>query len=87
MGSLGAAGITLRIPREAARAECARGGEACAAPDLLGDADDGAAATTRGGGARAKLELAWSSICMIASAFGFSREEDEGGEARLCNIK
>lgn len=60
MGGLGAAGRNLRVPRAAARAECAGCGEA---PDLLGEADDEAAAT-RGGGVRAKAEPAWSSICI-----------------------
>jgi len=67
MGGLGAAWSTLRVPGAAARAECAGGEEARAAPDLLGEADDGAAAAaaaTRGGGARAKAEQAWSSICI-----------------------
>jgi hypothetical protein len=66
MGGRGAAWSTLRVPGAAARAECAGGGEARAAPDLLGEADDGAAAAAamRGGGARAKPEMAWSSICI-----------------------
>jgi len=65
MGGLGAAWSTLRVPGAAARAERAGIGEARAAPDLLGEADDGAAAAAaRGGGARAKAEQAWSSICI-----------------------